>query len=82
MGAPDDAEAAATEPLEQAVAVEHKLLGVGRVCAARDAPARGLACRELALTGRLDEGAWRLHRLPRSPRPAPVPAAIWQEKPR
>ena len=75
--APDDAEAAAAELLEQAVAPEHELVGVGsRVAArARDAATRGRIRRLVVLAaGRLDEGLWRLHRLPRSPSTRPVPA--------
>ena len=82
--APDHAEAARAEALEQAVAIEHELLGA---CGAR-APARlrgairrrGGSARGLAGAGCcLDEGAGRLHRLPRSPRARPVPAADEQE---
>ena len=74
----------AAELLEQAVALEHELVGVGSGFAARarDAPARGRIRGLVALAaGRLDEGLWRLHRLPRSPLQRPVPAGGGRKTP-
>ena len=63
MGAPHDAEAAAAEALERAIATEHELRRVGGLLAGGDAPPYGRSRGFPGLARELDERVWRLHRL-------------------